>query len=83
VHCDNPRHEHHFKRFLRKYPTADKNGEFAIIAVNPEDCAISLEDPKVNRKECCRVCSISEDIIRASSPDWRNEPNRYSRIMDE
>jgi hypothetical protein len=33
---------------------------FAIITVNPEDWAISLEDPKMNTTECCQVCSISE-----------------------
>lgn len=27
---------------------ADKNGEFPIIQVNPEDWAIDLEDPKKN-----------------------------------
>ena len=73
--CKNPRHKQHLKRFLKKYPTSDKNGEFPIITVNPEDWAISLEDPKTNTTECCQVCSISEDIISASSQ--RNEPDRY------
>jgi hypothetical protein len=52
--CENPRHKQHLKRFLKKYPTSDKNGEFPIITVNPEDWAISLEDPKTNTTECCR-----------------------------
>jgi hypothetical protein len=73
--CANPRHKQHLKRFLKKYPTSDKNGEFPIITVNPEDWAISLEDPKTNTTECCQMCSISEDIISTSSQ--RNEPDRY------
>ena len=47
----------------------------ATILIDPNDWAISLEDPKLNTTECCQVCSISEDTIRASSR--RNEPDRY------
>jgi len=36
-----------------------------LILVDPKDWAVSLEDPKMNTTECCQVCSISEDIIRA------------------
>lgn len=31
------RHKQHLKRFLKKYPMADKNGELPIITVNPEE----------------------------------------------
>jgi menaquinone-dependent protoporphyrinogen IX oxidase len=34
--CENPRHKQYLKRFLKKYPTADKKGKFAVIIVNPE-----------------------------------------------
>lgn len=76
-------HNEHLKNFVKKYPTVKGRVPKATILVDPRDWAVSLEDPEVNTKECCRVCSISEDIIKASSPDRRNEPNRYNRIMDE
>jgi hypothetical protein len=57
--CENPRHKKHLKRFLKKYPTADKNGGFPIITINPEDWAINLEDPMKNTVRCYQVCSIA------------------------
>jgi hypothetical protein len=57
MHCENPQHKQHLKRFLKKYPTADKNGEFPIITVNPEDWAIDLEHPEKNTVKCCQMCS--------------------------
>ena len=69
VHCENPCHKQHLQRFLRKYPTADKKGEFAIITVNSEDWAIDLENPKKNTVQCCQICSIQEDIKKVSNPE--------------
>ena len=66
--CENTRHKQHLKRFLKKYPTADKKGEFAIITVNSEDWAIDLEHPEKNTVKCCQMCSIQEDIKRVTSP---------------
>jgi hypothetical protein len=60
--CENPRHKQHLKAFLKEYPTADKEGEFAIITVNPEDFAVDLEHPEKNTVKCCQMCSIREDI---------------------
>jgi hypothetical protein len=66
--CKNPRHKLYLQKFLKKYPTADKNGEFPITAVNPEDRAIDLEHPEKNTVKCCQLCSIQEDIKRVTSP---------------
>ena len=68
LNCENPRHKQHLQRFLKKYPTADKNGEFAIIKINPEDWAVDLERPEKNTVKCCQMCSIQEDIKRVTSP---------------
>jgi hypothetical protein len=76
--CENPRHKQHLQRFLKKYPTANKNGEFAIITVNPEDWAVDLEDPKKNTVQCCQMCSIQEDIKRVTSPGWTGQPASYN-----
>lgn len=73
--CENPNHQEHLESFLRKYPTAKRDAKYAILTVNPEDWAISLDDPKKNRVKCCQVCSISEDILRADT--WKNEHGRY------
>ena len=48
VHCDNPQHKQHLKAFLTQYLTVNKNAEFVIIKVNPDDWAIDLENPKKN-----------------------------------
>lgn len=73
--CENPRHKQHLKAFLMKYPTTDKNGEFAIIAVNPNDWwGADLEHPENNTAQCCQMCSIQEGIKQASSPDWDGQP---------
>jgi len=78
--CENPRQKEHVKNFVKKYPTVKGRLPKTLILVDPKDWAISLEDPKANTTKCCQVCSISEDIIRTSSPDRRNESNRYNRI---
>ena len=76
--CENPRHKQHLQRFLKKYSTADKNGEFAIITVNSEDWAIDLEHPEKNTAKCCQMCSIQEDIKRVTSPEWKDQPASYN-----
>ena len=76
--CENPRHKQHLKRFLKKYPTTDNIGEFPIITVNPEDWAIDLEDARKNTVQCCRMCSIQEDIKRVTSPGWKDQPASYN-----
>ena len=79
--CQNPRHKEHVKDFVRKFPTAKGRVPNATILVDPKDWAISLEDPEVNTTECCRVWSISEDIIRAGQ--HKNEPDRYCSCQQE
>ena len=78
VRCENPRHKQHLKRFLKKYPAADENEEFAIITVNPEDWAIDLEHPEKNTIKCCQMCSIQEDIKRVTGPGWTGQPASYN-----
>jgi len=73
--CENPRHTEHVANFVKKYPTAKGNVPQTLILVDPKDWAITLDDPKMNTTECCQVCSISEDIIRAMAR--RNEPDKY------
>ena len=80
--CENPRHKEHVKNFVRKYPTTKGRVLDTIIIVDPKYWYIS-DNQKDDTVPCCQVCSISEDIIRASSTDLRNEPNIYNRIMDE
>jgi hypothetical protein len=65
--CRNPRHKEHVKDLVRKFPTAKGRVPRTTILADPKDWAVSLDDPEVNTTECCQVCSISEDIIRASS----------------
>ena len=79
MRCENPRHKQHLRRFLKKYPTADKNGEFPIITVNPEDWAIDLEHPEKNTVSCCQMCSIQEDIERVSGTNWNASSQDYIR----
>jgi hypothetical protein len=76
--CKNPRHKLYLQKFLKKYPTADKNGEFPITAVNPEDRAIDLEHPEKNTVKCCQMCSIQEDIKRVTSPGWTGQPASHN-----
>ena len=80
--CENPKHKEHIKNFVKKYPSAKGRVSDTIIIVDPKFWYIS-DNPKDNTVPCCQVCSISEDIIRASSPDRRKEPNRYNQIIDE
>ena len=66
-HCEHPNHDEHIEAFLRKYHTAKGRMPDAIITVDPEHWYIS-DDQKKNTVKCCQLCSISEDIKRASSP---------------
>ena len=74
VHCDNPQHKQHLKAFLTQYLTVNKNAEFVIIKVNPDDWAIDLENPKKNTVQYCQMCSLQEDIKRVTSPGWNDQP---------
>ena len=78
VHCDNPQHKQHLKAFLTQYLTVNKNAEFVIIKVNPDDWAIDLENPKKNTVQYCQMCSIQEDIKRVTSPGWTDQPASYN-----
>ena len=78
VHCDNPQHKQHLKAFLTQYLTVNKNAEFVIIKVNPDDWAIDLENPKKNTVQYCQMCSIQEDIKRVTSPGWTDHPASYN-----
>jgi len=51
--------------FCEEIPHSKGRMSKTLILVDPKDWAVSLEDPKMNTTECCQVCSISEDIIRA------------------
>jgi hypothetical protein len=55
VRCDNPQHKQHLKAFLTQYLTVNKNAEFAIIKINPDDWAIDLENPK-------KYCPMLSDV---------------------
>jgi hypothetical protein len=72
------RHKQHLKRFLKKYPMADKNGELPIITVNPEDWAIDLDHPERDTVQCCQMCSIQEDINQVTIPGWAGQPASYN-----
>ncbi|MGH9927387.1 MAG: hypothetical protein ACRD5B_18625 [Nitrososphaeraceae archaeon] len=75
VKCKNPRHKEHVKNFVRKYPIAKGRVPDTIITVDSKYWYIS-DNPQDNTIPCCQVCSISEDIIRANSPDRKKEPDR-------
>ena len=66
-YCQHPNHEKYLKAFLKKYPIANKDAGFSINMVISEEWYIS-DDPKKNTTttRCCQMCSISEDIARAS-----------------
>jgi hypothetical protein len=75
MQCENPRHKQHLEAFLKKYPTADKNANFAIIAVNPKEWwNADLSHPENNTAQCCQMCSIQEGINQTGSPDWTSQP---------
>lgn len=64
--CKNPNHKAHVANFIKKYPSA--RGRVlpkTIILVEQNDWAVALDDRIKNTTECCRVCSIAEDIARA------------------
>jgi hypothetical protein len=51
--------------FLKKYPTANKDAGISINLVNLEEWWIS-DNLTENTVKYCQMCSISEDIARAS-----------------
>jgi hypothetical protein len=53
------------KAILNKYPTANKDAGISINLVNLEEWWIS-DNLTENTVKCCQMCSISEDIARAS-----------------
>jgi hypothetical protein len=63
--CEHPKHSEYLKAFLKRYPTSNKDAHFSINLVDPEEWYIS-DDSKKNTTKCCQMCSISEDIVRAS-----------------
>ena len=73
VSCENPRHKEHVKNFVKEFPTAKGRVPDTIITVDPKYWYIS-DISKDNTVPCCQVCSISEDIIRASNPERRKAP---------
>jgi len=64
--CQHLKHKEYLEAFLKRFPTANRDTDFAIMTVDPEHWYIS-DDQKKNTVKCCRLCSISEDIKRASS----------------
>ena len=65
--CQHPNHKNYLKAFLKKYPTANKDERFSVNMVVAEEWYIS-DDSSKNTVKCRQLCSISEDIKRASSP---------------
>ncbi|MGC2387107.1 MAG: hypothetical protein WA460_08515 [Nitrososphaeraceae archaeon] len=63
--CKNPNHTLHVVNFIEKYPTAKGRVPQTIIMVDPSDWSAALENPTLNTKKCCQVCSITEDTARA------------------
>jgi hypothetical protein len=51
-----------------------------ILTVNPKTWYISPSPKENNPKEkyvkCCQICSLSEELKRASDPSRRNEPTK-------
>jgi hypothetical protein len=72
--CENPRHEQHFKKFLKKYPTASLNAEFNIIDVDHQTWISDLEYEDKNTAKSCQMWSIQVDIKRIFSPCWNEQP---------
>ena len=70
---ENPRHEQHLKKFLKKYPTASLNAEFNIIDVDPQTCISDLEHEDKNTAKSCQMYSIQVNIKRISSPCWNEQ----------
>jgi hypothetical protein len=64
--CEHPNHNEYIEAFLRKFPTAKRDAQYEIVIVDLEHWYIP-DDQKKNTVKCCQVCSISEDIKRASS----------------
>ena len=71
--CQHPNHEGYFEAFLEKHHTATREGGYGtIITVNPRTWYIS-HNPKENTVECRQICSLSEELKRASNPSRRIE----------
>jgi hypothetical protein len=78
--CENPRHREHVKNFIKKYPSAMGMVPDTIILVDPRTWYI-LDIQEDNTVPCCKVCSISEDIIHAGHR--KNEPDRYCSCQSD
>jgi hypothetical protein len=75
IALSEPTHKQYLKRFLKKYPTADKNATYATIDVDPNfHWVANLEHEDRNSAKSYQVCSIQEDIKWCSSPDWDEQP---------
>lgn len=74
MHCENPHHKQHLQAFLKKYPTASKEGEFTIIDIDPQTWNADLEHEDRNTAKSCQMCSIQEDIKRIFNPGWDGQP---------
>jgi hypothetical protein len=63
--CQHPKHQAYFEEFLRKYPTATREGGCGTIdLVDPEEWFVQ-DDPKKNTVMCCQMCGITEGILRS------------------
>jgi hypothetical protein len=74
--CECPRHYEHVRDFINKYPGAD--GKFGIVDVEPGEWLVNLEHLEKNTAHCCQFCCVFEDIIRVSSPEWKDQPASYN-----
>jgi hypothetical protein len=64
--CQHPKHTEYLEAFLKKYPSATREGGYgAIIDVDPAEWWASDDESK-NTAKCCKMCSISEGIARSS-----------------
>jgi hypothetical protein len=62
--CQHPKHAEYLMAFLRKYPTTNKDANYAVNLADPAEWYVS-DDPKKNTVNCCQMCGISESIARA------------------
>ena len=65
--CKHPKHKEYFKAFLKKYPTATREGGYGTVdLVDPEEWYVS-DDSKKNTFKCCQMCGITEGILRSKT----------------
>ena len=72
--CENPRHKEHVKNFVKGFPTAKGRVPDTIIKVDPNNWYFQIFQNLILFHAARQICSISEDIIRASNPERRKEP---------